>query len=121
MKFGLGGFFDAAVTTVTGDKKKKDPASAAVSSVVDEGQRIYDDATGKTGRDRMNARAANEEAAEAQRLRDEETRLEQEEFRRRDLARTEAPQGRASTLLTGAQGVEDDEDLTLSRRRLMGF
>lgn len=82
--------------------------------------RLYDSLTGKTAQRQMEeqARAQREQFA-ADQARAEQERMRAEAVSRRriaDMAEGRAT-GRASTLLTGPEGLEDEEG---ARRRLLG-
>lgn len=64
---------------------------------------------------RLQQEEQNRQAEEA-RLKDEEAKRQNEE---RERARMAGPGSRASTLLTGGQGTEE-EDLNVARRTLLG-
>ena len=89
-------------------------AAGAAEGILGEVTGVNADAADKAEGDALAARSAEGAAATA-----EENKLKNEARTREDQARVASGQ-RSKTLLTGSQGLDDDEDATTSRRTLSG-
>lgn len=119
-------FFQNAVDDVAKIGKELDPANLLTPDLADSIHGTVGEVAGEvTGRNKRLAQEAEdaeiaEQQAAKERSQAEERRLKDEADQRANEERIAAGQ-RSRTLLTGGQGLsEDDEEATISRRTLSG-